>query len=215
MQEYTEKFIEVQKSLLSTIVADKLETKQDNRGNKISYLSWASAWNIVLKVCPTASYEVLTFGEYQLPYQKSELGYMVWTQITIEGVTKKMWLPVMDFRNEAMLDQPREIQTKNGKIVVAPADMNDINKTIMRCLVKNLAMFGLGLNVYQGEDAPDVAEERQAIPAQREHCEECGKEIRDYGVYTADKIMSVTMQKYGKKLCYNCSVAKKASTKGE
>lgn len=215
MPDYTEQFIEAQKKLLSTIVTDKLDIKKDNRGNQLSYLSWASAWNIVLKVCPTASYEVLTFGEYQLPYQKSELGYMVWTQITIEGVTKKMWLPVQDFRNEAMLDQPREIQTKSGKIVVAPADMNDINKAIMRCLVKNLAMFGLGLNVYQGEDLPDVDEERQAQPAQKEHCEECGREIKDHGPYTAEKIIAVSTQKYGKKLCYDCSVAKKASTKGE
>lgn len=214
--EYSKEFLEIQNKLLSTIVTDKLELKEDNRGNKLSYLSWASAWNIVLKVCPTASYEVLTFGEEQLPYQKSELGYMVWTQITIEGVTKKMWLPVMDYRNEAMMDAPRKIQTKKGEITIAPADMNDINKTIMRCLVKNLAMFGLGLNVYKGEDLPDVDEERQAVPTPKEHCEECGREIKDHGPYTAEKIMSVSMQKYGKKLCFDCSVAKKSSTtKGE
>ena len=202
------RFEQVQEALLATIVNDKLETK-DVKGTKLSYLSWASAWNIVLKACPTASYEVLTFGEDKLPYQKSELGYMVWTQITIEGVSKKMWLPVMDSRNEAMLDHPRTIKTSKGEFTIQEADMNDINKAIMRCLVKNLAMFGLGLNVYQGEDLPDIDEERLATPREKIICEQCGKEIRDHGPYTAEKIIAVTMKKYGKKLCYDCSVSKK------
>ena len=33
--------------------------------------------------------------------------------------------------------------------------MFEINKTIMRCLTKNLAMFGLGLYIYAGEDLPE------------------------------------------------------------
>ena len=33
--------------------------------------------------------------------------------------------------------------------------MFDINKTLMRCLVKNLAMFGLGLYIFQGDDLPE------------------------------------------------------------
>ena len=156
---------------------------------------------------------MLTFGEDKLPYQKTELGYMVWTEITIEGVSKKMWLPVMDSHNEAMLDKPRVIKTKKGEFTVDSADMNDINKAIMRCLVKNLAMFGLGLNVYDGEDLPDVDEERVAVPRERDHCENCGREIKDYGPYTADKIASVSLKKYGKKLCYECSVNKKAEAK--
>jgi hypothetical protein len=32
--------------------------------------------------------------------------------------------------------------------------MFEVNTTIMRCLVKNLAMFGLGINIYSGEDLP-------------------------------------------------------------
>ena len=42
----------------------------------------------------------------------------------------------------------------------------DINKSWMRCLVKNIAMFKLGLNVYNGEDLPsDIAEERKELQA--------------------------------------------------
>ena len=40
---------------------------------------------------------------------------------------------------------------------VEAASMFDVNKAIMRCLVKNLAMFGLGLYVYAGEDLPEDA----------------------------------------------------------
>lgn len=65
-----------------------------------------------------------------------------------------MWLPVMDNRNEAMLDHDRQVKYKNYTVTVPAATMFDINKTIMRCLVKNLAMFGLGLGIYAGEDLP-------------------------------------------------------------
>ena len=73
--------------------------------------------------------------------------------------TRECWLPVMDSKNRAMLKESYEITTKSGKVVVEKATMFDVNKTIMRCLVKNLAMFGLGLYVYAGEDLPETIEE--------------------------------------------------------
>jgi hypothetical protein len=79
---------------------------------------------------------------------------MVFTRVTIEKVTHEMWLPVMDNRNEAMLDHPRQVKYKNYTATVEAATMFDVNKTIMRCLTKNLAMFGLGLYIYAGEDLP-------------------------------------------------------------
>ena len=51
---------------------------------------------------------------------------------------------------------PYEYDTRAGKKTVEQASMFDVNKTIMRCLVKNLAMFGLGLYIYAGEDLPEV-----------------------------------------------------------
>src|SRR5699024_11992265 len=69
----------------------------------------------------------------------------------------EMWLPVMDSSNKAMKSKPYTYDTKNRKnIQVDKASMFDINKTIMRCLVKNLAMFGLGLYIYAGEDLPET-----------------------------------------------------------
>ena len=43
--------------------------------------------------------------------------------------------------------------------------MFDINKTIMRCLVKNLSLFGLGLYIYQGEDMPNDDDDSTATTA--------------------------------------------------
>ena len=74
----------------------------------------------------------------------------------------------MDGANKAMRLEPYTYQVwdkyKNNYIEkkVDAATMFDINKTIMRCLVKNLAMFGLGLYIYAGEDLPEETSETTA-----------------------------------------------------
>lgn len=131
-------------------------TEQKNAGGvNLTYLSWAWAWAEVKKRFPDANYEIVKFEG--LPYvYDSKTGYMVYTTVTIDAITHEMWLPVMDGNNKAMKDEPYKIVTKYGKeIQVAAATMFDINKTIMRCLTKNLAMFGLGLYIYAGEDLPE------------------------------------------------------------
>lgn len=132
--------------------------------NNLSYLSWAYAWAEAKKRFPNLTYKIHLFGEKQLPYVYDEnTGYMVFTEITIDGLTHSMWLPVMDSSNKAMKNKPYTYDTRYKKgIVVEPATMFDINKTIMRCLVKNLAMFGLGLYIYAGEDLPEVQEEKKS-----------------------------------------------------
>jgi hypothetical protein len=123
--------------------------------NNLSYLTWAWAWAEVKKIYPDASYTIKTF-ENGLPYvYDPNTGYMVFTTVTIEGLTHEMWLPVMDGANKAMKAEAYTYTTKYGEKDVEPASMFDINKTIMRCLVKNLAMFGLGLYIYAGEDLPE------------------------------------------------------------
>lgn len=114
---------------------------------------------------PDVEYEILRNPETNLPYWYDPLtGYMVFTKVTIGGQTHEMWLPVMDGTNHAMKAEPYEVQTKYKKFTVQAATMTDINKTIMRCLVKNLSIFGLGLYIYRGEDLPTDTE--QAQPAQ-------------------------------------------------
>lgn len=129
---------------------------EDREG--LTYLSWANAFAEVKKRYPDMTYEIEKFNG--LPYAFDELtGYMVYTTVTIEGITHEMWLPVMDSKNKAMKAVPYEYETKSGKRTVQAATMFDINKTIMRCLTKNLAMFGLGLYIYAGEDLPEKEKE--------------------------------------------------------
>ena len=142
------------KKLNSLNVNDYTENK-----NGLTYLTWSSAWAEVKKIYPDAQYTIKRFDN-NLPYVYDQnTGYMVFTEVTIEGLTYEMWLPVMDGANKAMKAEAYTYKTKYGEKTVEPADMFDINKTIMRCLVKNLAMFGLGLYIYAGEDLPETEQE--------------------------------------------------------
>ena len=144
--------VEVVKKLRALDVSSKTDKKQ-----KLTYLSWTWAWDEVLKNYPAATYEVIK-QENGLPYVYDEMtGYMVFTKLTIEGLTHEMWLPVMDGANKAMKHRSYNYTTRyNGEKTCEAASMFDINKTIMRCLVKNIAMFGLGLYIYAGEDLPEA-----------------------------------------------------------
>lgn len=137
-----------EKTTFDKLNAINVNGRTESKGG-LTYLSWAWAWAEVKKNCPDATYEILR-DENGLPYFKADgVGYMCMTTVTINGETLMMWLPVMDFKNKAML-QPT---------------MFDVNKTIMRCLTKNLAMFGLGLYIYAGEDLPEeeMKEEQKKI----------------------------------------------------
>jgi len=134
---------------LSAINVNKFIEKKNN----LTYLSWAWAWSETKKNCPDATYQV---GETE--YDKAT-GFMCHTRVTIDGETLEMWLPVMDGKNQAMKKEPYTYTTRYGQKEVAAATSFDINKTLMRCLVKNLAMFGLGIYIYAGEDMPATTTE--------------------------------------------------------
>ena len=124
--------------LLKINVNDHTEKK-----NGLTYLSWAWAWSEVLKVDPTANYEVEQFPHPEdprrtLPYQELGGSCMVWVSVTMFGKTVKVQLPVLDYRN---------------KCIPVP-NAFEINTSIMRCLTKGIAMHGLSLYIYAGEDLP-------------------------------------------------------------
>ncbi len=140
---------------------DKVE-KKDN----LTYLSWANAWSEFKKFYPTASFRVICHPETHMPYFNDPLfGIMVFTEITADSQTYSMFLPVMNASNKAMRSEPYSYKVWNRQSrqyeerMVEEATMFDINKAIMRCLVKNMALFGLGLYIYAGEDLPETAEE--------------------------------------------------------
>ena len=137
-------------------LSDKCE-----RRDTLIYLSWSNAWSEFKSAYPSATYRILK-NEDGLPYfSDPNLGIMVFTEVTVDDVTHQMWLPVMDSKNKAMKLEPYTYSVWNNfkkafeEKTVQGASMFDINKTLMRCLVKNLAMFGLGLYIFQGDDLPE------------------------------------------------------------
>lgn len=151
------------KSIFETLSAINVNDKVEKKSN-LTYLSWAWAWGEVKKTFPSAVYNVVFDPNTNKPYFYDEtLGYMVMTSVTIEGQTLEMWLPVMDGANQAMKAHAYEYSTRYGVKTVDAATMFDINKTLMRCLTKNLAMFGLGHYIYAGEDLPEVNETPKAV----------------------------------------------------
>ncbi len=127
---------------------------------KLDYLPWTHAWNELLKHYPTASFTkrhwpLIVFKSdgpiwmesTTVPYLVSPEGYMTEIHVDLkdeETPVRHADLFVMDSRNKAILPKPYG----NG------ADMFDINKTTQRCLVKAIAMCGLGLDIYTKEDNP-------------------------------------------------------------
>jgi hypothetical protein len=105
---------------------------------QFSYLSWPFAVSQLRLFDASATWEVKRFNG--LPYLASEAGVFVEVAVTVQGVTLSQIHPVLDSRNRP---------------IAAPTAF-DINTSIQRCLVKAIALHGLGLNIYAGEDLPDA-----------------------------------------------------------
>ena len=158
--------------LFDQLASINVNTKTEKR-NGFTYLSWAWAWSEFKKHCPDAQYDIVKDPHTNKPYMVDEMGIMVTTRVTTNGETHEMWLPVMDGANNAQKLVPYTYKVKEykngswtGQFIdktVVPATMFDVNKAIMRCLVKNLAMFGLGIYIYAGEDLPEMPIEAQPI----------------------------------------------------
>ena len=179
----------VKKSVFETLnainVNEHVEKKKSGEKNPdgsdkyLTFLSWVYAWGQVKQHFPDASYEVRHWGDK--PYlNDDQLGIMVETSVTINGETITMWLPVMNSTNKAMKAVPYSYKTRNGDRFVEAATMFDINKAIMRCLAKNIAMFGLGLYIYAGEDLPEE-EAKQAKSELQAKIDQAVAEIQSVG----------------------------------
>ena len=148
---------------LSNLDLSEVLEKRD----KLSYLSWANCLELLYKVYPTASYRVVKNPNTGLPFfSDPATGIFVYTEVTIEGHTTECFLPCIDYRNKPMKLQPYTYQQWNYKTssyedkTVEAATSFDINKTIWRALVKNVAIAtGIGLNVFQKE-ADDIPEKQ-------------------------------------------------------
>ena len=101
---------------------------------KFKYLSWSNAVREASKLFPTMTWEMTKWDN--LPYLKTELGYFVECSVSIDGLVKTQMMPVLDFKNQT----------------AASPKANDINKSQMRALTKAIALHGLGIDLWAGED---------------------------------------------------------------
>lgn len=109
-------------------------SKHIEKKNNLSYLSWAWAWGVLMEYYPEATFE------FDTPQSQPDGTMMVFCTVSIGEVSRKMWLPVMDYKNKA----------------IPNPDSFAVNTAMMRCLVKCLALFGLGHYIYAGEDLPQA-----------------------------------------------------------
>jgi hypothetical protein len=120
------------KKMLSTNVNEHTEKK-----NNLTYLSWAWAWAEALKADEDATFNVEMFGDKC--FMDINGTAMVFVTVTMFRKSMTCQLPVMDFRNKAILNP----------------DAFAVNTAIMRCMTKALSLHGLALYLYAGEDLPE------------------------------------------------------------
>jgi hypothetical protein len=99
---------------------------------KFTYLSWAWAVDQLLQADPMATWD------YQAPMQFGDT-LMVFCSVTAFGKTMTSQLPVLNAQNKA----------------ISNPDAFAVNTAMQRCLAKAIALHGIGLYIYAGEDIPD------------------------------------------------------------
>ena len=151
--------------LLKLNVNEHVEKK-----NGLSYLSWAWAWAEALKADPAASFEVKTFHSVkddshdEVPYLNINGTAMVWVTVTMFGKPITCFLPVMNSSNQPITIEGRKFKDRRGDEKVEKLDAFNVNTAIMRCMTKGLALHGLGLYIYAGEDLPEDSHKEEPDP---------------------------------------------------
>ena len=151
--------------LLKLNVNEHVEKK-----NGLSYLSWAWAWAEALKADPAASFEVKTFhtvkddSHDEVPYLNINGTAMVWVTVTMFGKPITCFLPVMNSSNQPITIEGRKFKDRRGDEKVEKLDAFNVNTAIMRCMTKGLALHGLGLYIYAGEDLPEESQKEEVAP---------------------------------------------------
>ena len=134
------------KQLKSVEIKDMIEKK-----GKYSYISWAMAWSALCDIYPDATFEKHC-NEQGFPVFKDEQGWcFTKVTVTVKGKSVTEMLPVLNNYNKPI---------KNP-------DSMDVNTSLQRCLAKAVALHGLGVHVYSGEDIaeiPDNLGEEDAKP---------------------------------------------------
>jgi len=114
-------------------------SKHMEQKGQFNYLSWAYAVEELRKLKPDATWRVVK-DENGYPYTSTPAGHFVEVEVTVDDISLSQIHPVLDHRNQT-IEQPNAFQ---------------INTSIQRCLAKAIALHGLGLYIFRGEDLPEA-----------------------------------------------------------
>jgi len=128
------------KSTYANLSAINVRGKVERKG-QMDYLSWANAWHMLKREYPNATRTV--YEDEATGWNYFTDGRSAWVKvgITVNDMEHIDYLPVMDFRNNAL--------------PIDKVSATDVNKTIQRSTAKAIAMHGLGLKLWTGEDYPE------------------------------------------------------------
>jgi len=182
-------------SVFQTLSSISVREKIERKGN-LDYLSWANAWSLLKANYPNAQRVV-----YESPFTglnfftDGTTGY-VKVGIIVEGIEHIDYLPIMDFRNNA--------------IPLVKVTAMDVNKTIQRSTAKAIAMHGLGLSLWTGEDIPDAVTTAPVAEAKVEltkDTDDWGK-VSKYVEANKDKTFDTLLQQISRKFIIKANVQK-------
>lgn len=130
-----------QKSVFATLSVYSVKDKIERKGN-LDYLSWANAWAVLKQHYPDAQRKVYESDHTGFNYFTDGKTAWVKVGIVVNDLEHIDYLPIMDYRNNA--------------INVDKVTSTDVNKAIQRSTAKAIAMHGLGLSLWTGEDIPEL-----------------------------------------------------------
>lgn len=137
-------------SVYSHLSGIDVRPKVERKGN-LDYLSWAQAWHMLKQLYPQAQRNIYEQPETGLNYFTDGRTCYVKVGIVVNDIEHIDMLPVMDYRNNS--------------ISVDKVTSMDVNKAIQRATAKAIAMHGLGLSLWTGEDVPSQPSEAKEAPS--------------------------------------------------
>lgn len=137
-------------SVYNNLKAIDVRPKAEKKG-RADYLSWAHAWDMLKSNYPQAQRIIYEQPETGLNYFTDGKTAYVKVGIVVNDLEHIDMLPVMDNRNKS--------------ITIDKVCSFEVNKTIQRSTAKAIAMHGLGLSLWTGEDIPSQPSEAKDAPS--------------------------------------------------
>src|SRR4051812_8129137 len=144
---------------LAAVNVNKHTEKKGKPGSQLTYLSWAWAWDQLKRKDPKANYDHHLFEKDGVPSPVMKIGEtaMVWCSVEAFGIKHTMHLPVMDYRNDPIVNP----------------DAFQVNSAMQRCFAKAISMHGIGLYISAGEALPlSVADVLETLTGSIHSCKD-------------------------------------------